>query len=178
MQFVRVFREFSPSEEDRSRKTFLPVKKDEILAVSWKDSSFAWLWVSRVRDFEESQKEGFIPSSHCRPVQYTSLEAVLSSASSLIVTENVDDEEMFFFDPMNAEGHADGPVLSPDLATLCWPMSSEQFVETVWRRRIFCVHGSVDRIETSRLAEDFPNAYETLLESSESPVVFMKTLQV
>ncbi len=182
MQFVRVFLDFNPSEEDALRKTFLPAKRGEVLAVSWKDSSFAWLWVSRVEfgmDINQ-QKEGFVPSSHCRPVQFTCLEAVLRSSSTVSVTENVDNSELFFFDALNLDDEnacKDAPALSPELESICWPLSVEQFVSTVWRKRVFCVLGSVDRIEQSRLAEDFPNVPDKLIEQSDSPVVFMKTLQ-
>lgn len=184
MQFVRVHTSFENTPEDCQRNSFLSVVRGEALHVEWGESSFSWLWCSRVA----SKESGWVPASHCRPLEATLEELLVErkegreeerEPSNAVVSE---EDAWWVYDPLEASQEQRGtagvpPVLTPGLESLVWPLTGDQFVERMWRRRVFCVLGTPDRL--TQLFEDFPKEPERLLfegDGDTPPVIFMKTL--
>lgn len=85
MQFVLVHIAFENTPEECERSSLLSVARGEACHVDWSESSFSWLWLSKLA----SKEAGWVPASHVRPL-YATLEEVLLRQRS---GSNLEEEE-------------------------------------------------------------------------------------
>lgn len=68
------------------------------------------------------------------------------------------------------------PVLEPGLDSFAWPLSRSQFMESMWKRRAFAVHGCADRAQ--RVVRDFyAGDVASLIAHASNTVVWMQSLE-